>query len=126
MKKIISLLFITFILSSFILHKKIDKELIIDTKWCLDGKLKTAIYFKHDNTLWHYYPSNIKADSLMLCDWEINTDKICFYNHGENKEFLYFQVVSCSKKTLFIKDPKTGDLIKYINYKFIDKNAKNN
>jgi hypothetical protein len=81
MKKIIQILLIlicaVFFLSATKTIDTVSKESIIDTKWFIKGQdSTTAIYFKHDNTFWHYRYRNLHTDSLWLCRWDLINDRI--------------------------------------------------
>ena len=88
MKKIVTLIII--VLTTIVLYSYsytndediFDKNQIVDTKWQLSEYISSDyavyIYFKHDNTFWHYvyYTNGNKPDSSLICYWDIHDNKI--------------------------------------------------
>ncbi len=121
MKKIFLLFAAVALMSSTIF---VEKEEIIDTKWYLKDQESTAIYFKHDNTFWHY-TSDPRADSAMLCYWNMDKDRVylsCTNISTKNKDtnnlFVQsFQILFCDNNKLIIRDTRNYQCTEYCKIK---------
>ncbi len=116
MKKIFLLFAVAALISSTIL---VEKEEIIDTKWYLKDQESTAIYFKHDNTFWHY-TADPKIDSTMLCYWTMDKDRVYLscsnLTSKKDTNSLYmqsFQILFCDNNKLIIRDTRNYQCIEY-------------
>jgi hypothetical protein len=108
----ILILFVTFLLS--ISAIEIERESIIDIKWKLKNPNDTtrAIYFKHDNTFWHYSDNGrFGIDSTMLCGWNMSGDRI--YLSCGDTAIQSFKIIFCDGNNLTISD-KDRKNIQYV------------
>ncbi len=112
MKKYLQILIVLFLAIVFSSAKlfEINKESIIDTKWFLKDQDSTAIYFKHDNTFWHY-KYNMHVDSFMLCRWELVHDRI--YLSSDSAATQSFKIIFLNDNKLTVNNPSTNKSIEY-------------
>lgn len=117
MKKYLQILIVLILAMAFLSAVKlseISKESIIDAKWFIKDQDSTAIYFKHDNTFWHYiYRTHV--DSIMLCRWELIHDRI--YLSSYNKDTIAvtqsFKIIFLNDSKLTINNTLTNKIIEY-------------
>ncbi len=91
----------------------IDLKSFVNTKWHIDDDtIKTSICFKSNNTVWNYYKvTNSNLDSLFLCNWGIENDKI--YLCSDAFIFSNMTIISCNKQVLIINFTDKNECVKF-------------
>jgi hypothetical protein len=106
-----SILFAIFIL---FVSADIERDSIIDIKWKLKNPSGTtrAIFFRHDNTFWHYSDNGkFGVDSIMLCRWDMAGDRV--YLSCGDTAVQSLHIIFCDGNNLTISDNKNKENIQY-------------
>jgi hypothetical protein len=89
----------------------VDTKSFVNKKWHVeDTSVIASMCFKSDNTLWNFYNCNSHLDSMFLCNWTIENNKIYLCNDRFN--VLDLEIISCNDKCLIIKFIEKNEILK--------------